>query len=72
MSDLEINVNSLYGIALREIENDTTQEQSPNLYQAISEFLGKLKREEYDNVEGKIKKLGSFLVYLSFRYLHQG
>lgn len=55
MSDLDINVNSLYGIALRETENDTTQELSPNLYQAISEFLGKLKREEYDNVEGKIK-----------------
>ena len=27
----------------------------PSLYQSISEFLGKLKREEYDNVEAKIK-----------------
>ena len=28
---------------------------TPNLYQSISDFLGKLKREEYDNVEKKIK-----------------
>ena len=55
MSSLEINVNSLYGIVLRETENDTTQELDPILYQSISEFLGKLKREEYDNVEKKIK-----------------
>ena len=55
MSSLEINVNSLYGIVLRETENDTTQELDPTLYQSISEFLGKLKREEYDNVEKKIK-----------------
>ena len=55
MSSLEISINSLYGIVLRETENDTTQELDPNLYQSISEFLGKLKREEYDNVEKKIK-----------------
>ena len=55
MSDLEISVSSLYGIVLRETENDSTQELDPNLYQAISEYLGKLKREEYDNVERKIK-----------------
>ncbi|MDX1533188.1 MAG: hypothetical protein R3230_03175 [Nitrosopumilaceae archaeon] len=55
MSELDINVNSLYGIVLRETENDTTQELDPSLYQSISEFLGKLKREEYDNVEAKIK-----------------
>ena len=55
MSSLEINVNSLYGIVLRETENDTAQELEPTFYQSISEFLGKLKREEYDNVEKKIK-----------------
>ena len=55
MSDLEISISSLYGIVLRETENDTTQELEPSLYQSISEFLGKLKREEYDNVEKKIK-----------------
>lgn len=55
MSDLEISVSSLYGVVLRETENDSTQELDPNLYQTISEYLGKLKREEYDNVERKIK-----------------
>jgi DNA replication factor GINS len=55
MSDSEININSLYVIVLRETENENTQELDPNLYQSISDFLGKLKREEYDNVEKKIK-----------------
>ena len=55
MSSSEINMNSLYAIVLRETEYDTTQELTPNLYQSISDFLGKLKREEYDNVEKKIK-----------------
>ena len=55
MSNLEISVSSLYGIVLRETENDSAQELNPSLYQSISEYLGKLKREEYDNVEKKIK-----------------
>jgi len=56
MSDSEINMNSLYLIVLRETENETTQELVPNFYRSISDFLGKLKREEYDNVEKKIKE----------------
>lgn len=55
MSSSEISINSLYGIVLRETENDTAQELDTNLYQSISQLLGKLKREEYDNVEKKIK-----------------
>ena len=55
MSSSEINMNSLYAIVLRETEYDILQELTPNLYQSISDFLGKLKREEYDNVEKKIK-----------------
>jgi len=56
MSDSEININTLYQIVLRETENEISQELDPNLYRSISDFLGKLKREEYDNVEKKIKE----------------
>ncbi|MFQ5572989.1 MAG: hypothetical protein ACE5EJ_01930 [Nitrosopumilaceae archaeon] len=51
----EIDVNLLYGIVLRETENENIQEIDPNLYTSISDFIGKLKREEYDNIEAKIK-----------------
>lgn len=51
----EIDINSLYAIVLRETENETIQEVDPNLYSSISNFIGKLKREEYDNIEAKIK-----------------
>jgi len=56
MSVSEININTLYQIVLRETENEISQELDPNLYRSISDFLGKLKREEYDNVEKKIKE----------------
>lgn len=52
----EIDINSLYVIVLRETENETPQEIDSNLYILISNFIGKLKREEYDNIEAKIKE----------------
>ena len=55
MTELEINVNSLYAILLRETENDTVQEISPDLYISISNFIGKLKSEGYDGIEAKVK-----------------
>ncbi len=56
MSEIkEIDINSLYAIVLRETENETIQEIDPDLYNSISNFIGKLKREEYDNIEAKIK-----------------
>ena len=56
MSDSKkIDVNSLYTILLRETENDTVQEISPDLYTSISDFVGQLKSEGYDGVEAKVK-----------------
>ncbi len=52
----EIDINSLYVIVLRETENEAIQEIDSNLYILISNFIGKLKREEYDNIEAKIKE----------------
>jgi DNA replication factor GINS len=49
------NINSLYSIVQREIENDTVQELEPDFYKNISDYVGKLKRSEYDNIEAKIK-----------------
>ncbi len=51
-----IDINLLHSIVLRESENETIQEIDPNLYTLISNFIGKLKKEEYDNVEAKIKQ----------------
>lgn len=51
----EIDINALYSIVIREAENDNIQEIDSNIYTSISNFIGKLKREEYDNIEAKIK-----------------
>jgi len=57
MSELKvIDINLLHSIVLRESENEAIQEIDPNLYTLISNFIGKLKKEEYDNVEAKIKQ----------------
>lgn len=55
MEELEIDVNSLYATLLRETENDTAQEVSPDLYISISNFVSKLKSEGYDGIESKVK-----------------
>lgn len=56
MSEIKkIDVNSLYNILLREIQNDTVQEVDSKLYYSISDMLGKLKNQGYDGIESKIK-----------------
>lgn len=56
MSEIKkIDVNSLYSVLLREIENDQVQEIEPTFYKTLSEYLGKLKNEGYDGIENKIK-----------------
>ncbi|MGQ0376572.1 MAG: DNA replication complex subunit Gins51 [Nitrososphaerota archaeon] len=55
MQETEIDVNSLYATLLRETENDTIQEVSPDLYTSISNFVSKLKSEGYDGIESKVK-----------------
>ena len=56
MSEIKkIDVSSLYGILLREIENDSVQEIDSRLYSSVSDMLGKLKNQGYDGIESKIK-----------------
>ncbi len=50
-----ININKLHHIVLRETENDSIQEIDPNSYREISDFIGNLKKQEFDGVESKIK-----------------
>ncbi len=51
----KIDLNSLYAVLLREIENDQVQEIDRMFYTSLSEYLGKLKSEGYDGIENKIK-----------------
>lgn len=53
----QIDINKLYHTALRESENDSIQEIEPNFYGDISDFLGNLKKQEFDGIENKIKNV---------------
>jgi len=52
----EISVNSLHALVLRETESDTIQEIESNFYRNLSDFLGNLKKQEFDGIESKIKQ----------------
>ena len=52
----EIDLNKLHHIVLRETENDTIQEIDPDFYRNLSDFIGDLKKQEFDGVESKIKE----------------
>ena len=51
----QIDINSLHHTVLRETENDTILEIDPNYYRNLSDFIGNLKKQEFDGVESKIK-----------------
>ena len=51
----QIDINSLHNTVLRETENDSLLEINPNFYRFLSDFIGNLKKQEFDGVENKIK-----------------
>lgn len=51
----KIDLLTLYSTLIREIENDQVQEIDPEFYRTLADYLGRLKSEEYDGVENKIK-----------------
>ena len=58
MSSLtEIDTNLLYTILKNEFEDNTIQKVDSNFYEKTSEFIGNLKKQEYDGVEAKIKNV---------------
>jgi DNA replication factor GINS len=52
----EIDLNKLHHLVLRETENDSIQEINPDFYKSLSDFIGNLKKQEFDGVESKIKE----------------
>ena len=52
----EVDLNKLHHTVLRETENDVVQEINPNFYRYLSDFVGDLKKQEFDGVESKIKE----------------
>ena len=57
MSELsEIDIHSLHAITLREMESESIQELEPDFYRNLSDFLGNLKKQEFDGIESKIKQ----------------
>ena len=50
-----MDLDRIYGILLREVENDTVQEIPPDFYELISNYIGEIKSEGYDGFETKIK-----------------
>jgi len=67
----EITAESLYQVTLREVTNNDLQEIDPDFYTSISNFVGKLRGENYDGMETKINNnlinLITELVTLVFR-----
>lgn len=51
----QIDINSLHHIVLRETENDSLLEIEPNFYINLADFIGNLRKQEFDGVESKIK-----------------
>ena len=51
----QIDINSLHHTVLRETENDSLLEINPNFYRFLSDFIGNLRKQEFDGVENKIK-----------------
>ena len=50
----EMTAESLYQVTLREVTNNGLQEIDPDFYTYISNFIGKLRGENYDGAESKI------------------
>ena len=53
----EIDLNKLHHVVLRETESDTIQEINTDFYRNLSDFIGDLKKQEFDGVESKIKEV---------------
>lgn len=52
----EIDIHSLHAIVLRETESDSILEIEPDFYRNLSNFIGNLKKQEFDGIESKIKQ----------------
>ena len=51
----QIDIHSLHHTVLRETESDSILEINPNFYRNLADFIGNLRKQEFDGVENKIK-----------------
>ena len=51
----QIDINSLHHTVLRETEDTSLLEIDQNFYRNLSDFIGNLRKQEFDGVENKIK-----------------
>ena len=51
----QIDISKLHHVVLQEFESDSIQEIAPNFYKDLSDFIGNLKKQEFDGIESKIK-----------------
>ncbi len=51
----QINIISLHHTVLRETESDSIEEIDPDFYRNLADFIGNLRKQEFDGVENKIK-----------------
>ena len=50
-----IDIHYLHNTVLHETENDSILEINPNFYRNLANFIGNLKKQEFDGIENKIK-----------------
>ena len=50
-----IDIGFLHQTVLRETENDSILEINPNFYRNLADFIGNLRKQEFDGIENKIK-----------------
>ena len=50
-----IDIHSLHHTVLRETENDSILEINSNFYRNLADFIGNLRKQEFDGIENKIK-----------------
>ena len=56
MSSLEsLDLKNLHEIVLQEFQTDDPRELNTDFFRNLSNFIGKLKNEEYDGIEKKTK-----------------
>ena len=53
----QMGIEKLYGMVMRELESDAILEMGPETYREISEFVGNLRKQEFDGVENEIRDL---------------
>jgi len=50
-----VDIHFLHHTVLRETENDSILEINPNFYRNLADFIGNLRKQEFDGIENKIK-----------------